>query len=169
VTELALTKMKRFEQVSEAIRFVDNVVDQYAQKLKITIPKRSQCSSQSSTNTHTGVIDSTALRNVESRVKRMVQNQIESMRHYLQSDNSSTTKTLPLISKSSSELLNTNKNVFPPQHQHPHSNLHDVFENEYGFDHAKRIAPKFKPNTVRSYSSSWNWGVQDALYVFFFF
>ena len=172
VTELcASTKKKRFENVSEATRWVDNVVDRYASKCKIKIPRQSAVSSSFTSNAqNAGTIDSAALRSVESKMKRLVRNQIETMRHYLCDDNEKrSTKRLALMTKSKIEMLNHERDLFPPQHEHPHSHLYEVFENEYGFEHAKRIEPKFKSNTVRTYSSCWNWAVQDALELYYMF
>ena len=156
--------------MSEATRWVDSVVDRYASKCKVEIPRRSAQSSSFSLGAQngTGTIDSAALRSVESKMKRLVQNQMETMRHYLCDDNETkTTKRLALMTKSKIELLNQAHDLFPPVD--PHTNLHEIFENEYGFDHAKRIAPKFKSNTVRTYSSCWNWAVQDALELYYMF
>eukprot|EP00940_MAST-03C_sp_MAST-3C-sp2_P000932 g932.t1 len=169
VSSLSKQKKTRFETGKAVKAWVDAEVDAYARAENVRIPRRGETMLNAALATGSpAAVDSAALQTVQESVHNLVRGQAEIMCRFLERNRRKERHHVRFAGTALATLDDASHSDDVSAARSAQDRL-AIWEEEYGSKHERRITPAFRVSKVRSYSSSWNWAVQDALELYYLF
>ncbi|HCU25278.1 MAG TPA: hypothetical protein DF383_09685, partial [Deltaproteobacteria bacterium] len=146
---LTMAPQKRLGSVEEAKKWLDSVVDAYAARQGIQVPRASQMASAQTAKAAT-MVDSAALQEAQKRQNVLIEDMLRVYHEFLDKD--------PRAGEKMAEMEASLR-------QEVEGRLQTVI-NELGDPFVNGIQPIFNSARRRDYESYWNWARQDVLDIY---